>query len=348
MDIRQTSFEDPMLQAAWQELYNADDLATGTYFQSYEWNRTWWEFYGKPASNHSLLLLLLTEGSRITAIAPLYSGTRSMLNLPLWRRIRWIGDALPPYPDILVRSMHASEAWRAIFDYIGARYPSAWLELGGALSSGSLDGISDAAYERRTQPDDVYHWVDIPVRAGDDSWFTAGLSKTLRRYRASGSITWEFSQRVLRTELLGHMISYNTSTFGAKSYFASAQNEAFFSALAERDASKTWYSTLSFEGVPVSVMFGFRRRDVLYFFLSGTTHAFPDPNVRLGGLNRYLLFKHMQESGIRRFDFLRGDDAYKLEYRPETMYSKTCTFIPHRKTGYYAATALRKLRKLAG
>jgi CelD/BcsL family acetyltransferase involved in cellulose biosynthesis len=73
-----------------------------------------------------------------------------------------------------------------------------------------------------------------------------------------------------------------------------------------------WLTTLDLDGEPAAAWYGFARRDTVYFYQSGR-----DPRwhrERVGLVLMSAMIRRAVERGYRRFDFLRGEDAYKRQW----------------------------------
>jgi CelD/BcsL family acetyltransferase involved in cellulose biosynthesis len=84
----------------------------------------------------------------------------------------------------------------------------------------------------------------------------------------------------------------------------------FTSELAARD--EIWLTTLDVDGAPVAVWYGFVWNDTVYFYQSGRDPQWEPASVGLVLMS--LMIRRAIERGYRRFDFLRGREAYKLSW----------------------------------
>ena len=344
MEVRRCTFDDPELAAYWRTIRFTDGLATDTWFQSYEWHRTWWEYYGKNAAHAELQLFALVDHSQPVAIVPLVLYTRKIFGTRIWRYVRWVGDTLHPYPDIIVRRVDALAAWQEFLQYWKAHFPDAWLELSGILPNHSICTIGQMGLEMKVQEDDSY--LDLDLTADHRNLFQShsGLSTSVKRWNSSRRYAWEF-HRGYDKDLTRAMIDLNLETYVEKSYFSSERNTAFFQALCSRSSDAQWYSVVAFNDLPVSIMTGFSHKERLHYFRSGTTRMHEDPNMRLGAMNRHFLFQDMVQRGYRRFDFLRGEEPYKLDYQPRRTESDTWIIHTTGKTPRSSlASMIRQIR----
>jgi CelD/BcsL family acetyltransferase involved in cellulose biosynthesis len=84
----------------------------------------------------------------------------------------------------------------------------------------------------------------------------------------------------------------------------------FTSELAVRD--EVWLTTLDVDGAPVAAWYGFAWNDTVYFYQSGRDPQWEPASVGLVLMS--LMIRRAIDRGYRRFDFLRGREAYKLSW----------------------------------
>ena len=73
-----------------------------------------------------------------------------------------------------------------------------------------------------------------------------------------------------------------------------------------------WLATLDLDGVPAAAWYGFTDRETVYFYQSGRDPRWERESVGLVLMGA--MIRRAIERGFRRFDFLRGDDAYKRHW----------------------------------
>ncbi len=73
-----------------------------------------------------------------------------------------------------------------------------------------------------------------------------------------------------------------------------------------------WLATLDLDGTPAAAWYGFTDRDTVYFYQSGRDPRWERESVGLVLMGA--MIRRAIERGYRRFDFLRGDDAYKRHW----------------------------------
>ena len=77
-------------------------------------------------------------------------------------------------------------------------------------------------------------------------------------------------------------------------------------------AGRLWLTTLELDGASAAAWYGFALGDTVYFYQSGRDPRFEGESVGLVLMAR--MVRRAIERGYKRFDFLRGDDAYKAQW----------------------------------
>ncbi|HEY3280087.1 MAG TPA: GNAT family N-acetyltransferase [Gemmatimonadales bacterium] len=75
---------------------------------------------------------------------------------------------------------------------------------------------------------------------------------------------------------------------------------------------RLWLTTLDLDGEPVAAWYGFTWHDTVYFYQSGRDPAWDRESV--GQVLMGAMIRRAIERGYKRFDFLRGEDAYKKHW----------------------------------
>jgi CelD/BcsL family acetyltransferase involved in cellulose biosynthesis len=87
-------------------------------------------------------------------------------------------------------------------------------------------------------------------------------------------------------------------------------HRTFATDLARRE--QLWLATLDLDGAPAAAWYGFADRDTVYFYQSGRDPRWEDQSVGVALMVK--MIRRAIERGYRRFDFLRGDEAYKRQW----------------------------------
>lgn len=84
----------------------------------------------------------------------------------------------------------------------------------------------------------------------------------------------------------------------------------FFTDLATR--GELWLTSLDLQGKPAAAWCGFACGDTVYFYQCGRDPQWDSAGV--GGVLMGMMIRRAMERGFRRFDFLRGEDDYKMHW----------------------------------
>lgn len=115
-----TAFEEfSALRPAWDELFQANPSHTP--YQSWEWNFTWWKYFGPPGR---LRLLLAEEDGRLIGIAPFFLRKR-FYGWPL-PHLGFIGQKRTDYLDFVVRPGSEAIFFQQLFTHLQEN-KSEWL-----------------------------------------------------------------------------------------------------------------------------------------------------------------------------------------------------------------------------
>jgi CelD/BcsL family acetyltransferase involved in cellulose biosynthesis len=106
---------------------------------------------------------------------------------------------------------------------------------------------------------------------------------------------------------LHHQHRQRDSAFGPE---PAELQRAFAGALAAR--GHVWLTTLDVAGTPVAAWYGFAAADTMCFYQCGRDPAWEHASV--GQVLMGIMIRRAIEQGFRRFDFLRGDEPYKMTW----------------------------------
>jgi hypothetical protein len=100
-------------------------------------------------------------------------------------------------------------------------------------------------------------------------------------------------------------------------------HQRFMSELAAR--RQLWLTTLDIDGEPAAAWYGFAIRDTVYFYQSGRDPRWERESVGLVLMGA--MIRRAIERGYRRFEFLRGEDAYKRQWTRARRFTEQVTII---------------------
>ena len=318
MQVSRTDFNDTALATWWDDAYTSDTLIRNTFFQSRQWNRTWDEFFVDADARREPMLLRVEEGGRIIAAVPLYLQRRAVGPFTAWRYFLWIGDQLAQYPDMASTTHDTAAVWNAVIRFLAGEYPDAWLLLRAVLPDSTV-----AAHRSRARVSGGAPYLRLPLTGLDAQTYLARCAPHLRRnvtrarkqLSTSAAIRWHAVRRPDAT-LITRLIDLNAQRFGDASWFADRRNREFFRALCARAGDELLFTLVECDGEPVQVVASYLHGGVVHYVLSGMDIRYR--NLRPGTMNLDATICWAMREGYTCFDFLRGDEAYKREFMPES------------------------------
>ena len=298
------------LEKPWPELLAA--CATGHIFLTAQWQRAWWQAFGRGGE---LLLLSVRRDSELMGIFPLMRQRD---------RISFIGSGdVCDYMDFLARRGEEAAILSPLLDYLE---PMDWnsIDLQSLLPhSLALSHFAPLAEQRgyrvEITNEDVSPQLILP-----SSWekYLAQLKRKdrhelrrkLRRLDQTKSTRfYTITEREqLRQELEGFFELFKLSG-GEKAGFLTEQRRGFFEAMAHSLAEEGHIrlSFLEVGGIRVASAICFDYENDLYLYNSGYDPAYASLSVGL--LLKVFCLKEAIVEVKRRFDFLRGAEPYKYD-----------------------------------
>jgi CelD/BcsL family acetyltransferase involved in cellulose biosynthesis len=178
--------------------------------------------------------------------------------------------------------------------------------------------LAEHGYRVEWTPGEVCPYLDLP-----SSWdsYLASLSPTRRQtirrkeralFREHAAMLVDYPadrldagwSHLLR---LHHQQRQHGSAFGPNE---AELQRAFAADLATQ--GRVWLTTLDVAGTPVAAWYGFAAGDSMCFYQSGRDPAWEHASV--GQVLMGMMIRRAIEQGFRTFDFLRGDEPYKMTW----------------------------------
>jgi len=288
--------------------------ATNTIFLTPCWQNIWWKHFG---DGREPLYLRVQYGDQVVGIAPL------MLE----------GDTLAlagstevcDYLDFILEEEHCSSALPVLFDYIGQMSWSTLVLHSIPSKSPTSAFLHDLAagesggYLVDLQQEDVSPGVDLP-----QSWesYLSLLSKKdrhelrrkFRRLAGAGAVHYVATTEDSDLEHdLDDFFRLHRDSREDKAAFMTPSKEAFFREIAHAFVSQKLGKLyrLEVDGITAASVLCFDYNNQRLLYNSGFDHSFSSLSVGL--LLKAYTLRDAIETGMRRFDFLRGDEPYKYD-----------------------------------
>ena len=306
-------------QSGWEGLQACSPAASP--FAGWAWHRAWFSAAPAEELHATRTILLRGAGHAVEAILPL------ALRTVEFRRQRtaaltWaIGDlGCPDHLDVLARPEADLDA------VIPALTSLPWeLLVLGNLAPGApnatrlAQGLARAGCAVRWNAAWPCPYLQLPA-----SWdeYLSSLSSNRRQVLRR-------RERVLRREHAltladydagrldqgwEHLVALHNKRWGAAGVFNDPRMDRLHRTFAHELAvrGQLWLTTLDLDGVPVAAWYGFADGDTVYFYQSGRDPRWEEKSVGVALMVE--MIRRAIERGYRRFDFLRGDEAYKRQW----------------------------------
>lgn len=320
------------LRAGWSEL--ARTAAAGCLFLSPEWLIPWWKHFGQ---GRELRMVALRDGEELVGLLPLFVESVRLSGVPA-RRVAFLGDGATgcDYLDLLAAPGREGEVQAAA---LSALFSLGWdvCELDGVLrESATLLALAQRFPPGRTatapeqggplRREGQLRFVCpyIPLRGSYDDYLAGfGRRENLRRREKWLARQPGFEISCARTpaeagpalESFFRLHRARWAAEGGSDGLADARFEEFHrDAVAElaRSGLLRLY-TLSCARRPVASVYGVVYRGKFLYYQSGYDPLWASRSVGLVLLARTV--KDAFAEGLGEFDFLRGDEAYKAQWK---------------------------------
>jgi CelD/BcsL family acetyltransferase involved in cellulose biosynthesis len=328
------------LREEWSPLLQRS--ATNTLFLTWEWQKAWWDSFG---GGKGLFLLTIRDESRaLVGIAPLFH-QESLVDpataLPAisverpiaveggqpMRSVHLVGGTeVSDYLDVIAPVERNPEVCVALLDALESGIPWHLLDLR-CLPSASPTGSNVAELARargwkvQQAREDVCPVLELP--ATWDEYLATKLNKKQRhelrrkmhRAEESAHVDWQWVTAADFEAGLATFVQLHKASHPDKDAFMDEQMQRFFRAVARAALDQGWLrlSILRFNGQPVASYLCFDYGGDRLVYNSGfdlSAYADLGPGIVAVG---YLIEDAIQH-GLKRFDFLQGNERYKYEF----------------------------------
>lgn len=308
------------LRESWDGLL---ETSGGTIFQSWEWQRVWWEHYGRGKRP---FILLVYEDEKLMGIAPFFVSL-SHLGLPL-KVVSFLGSGPSDYGDLLLHPSRRVETLEAIMGYLQTCEDWDAIDLQEIPSdSANLRTLresycgEDLKIQEFTQ--DVSFALSLPgswdgLLQSLDRKFRWNILYYVRRLRRDHEAQVHRARSVEKVDRgMSDLFLLHQRRQREKSLptpILSRRYRNFHREVAHQFFRRGWLAlySLRVDGKVVSALYGFEHGDRFYYYLGGF-----DPSWGRLGVATILIaevIKEAIERGFKTFDFLRGEESYKVRW----------------------------------
>jgi CelD/BcsL family acetyltransferase involved in cellulose biosynthesis len=310
----------------WERLRHS--APTERLFLTPEWLETWWRHLG-PGGRPSLLAV--RRASEMAALAPLYRGR---IGLSGFVALRPLGTGVSDYLDVLLPTEpdERRACLAVLLDGLLAR-PSGWDALDLPNLPGESPTVEDVTLlvRGRGLPCVVLPGYARPAVALDGTWdgylksrsgrFRYNLRSRLRRLGQLGEVRFRTVPTAELPEALAALAELHARRWAgqrtATIFSSSARGRAFYAEASRRYADRGLLdlTLLEVAGRTVAGSLSFVERETFYYYMPAW-----EPELAAYAPSS-LLLAHLLEAafarGLRRFDFMLGDEPYKADWATE-------------------------------
>lgn len=353
-----TSAEDlARLELQWNELVAASE--TDNPFLQWEWCSTWWRHYGV---GHELAVVLVRDGDQLIGLAPLYVERGKEAREPGVMRFLGTGEVCSEYLGFIFRRGHEQQAGQELIHFLLQDSNIGWrqLRLTHVPAHGTTAAVLQASLHGGPRPFRVDRaaasWSIELSKSWDeflDSIESKRRGKFRRALRELEKNRFEFHEVTCETEIdaawedLRRLHQARWQRQGKPGCFASRRFTEFHRELLRPlwRRGSLLLNSLRLRGQTVAASYCLRHLGRVYFYQGGI-----DPEamqVRPGHSLRVCELRRAIERGDRVFDFLSGDEDYKVQWATDQIEMLQITvagrgILPRVRFGIESATQWAK------
>lgn len=292
-------------------------------FLTWEWLSRWWRHYG---GGRRFLLVTVVDGEKIIAAAPLMSSRYKLLGLGI-RKIEFIGTPASDYHSFLLTKKEI-ECGKMMIRYAD-RAAMRWdcFELSEIPEDSQTAGVlrtlsgSSSRFEERTLS--LCPYVSLPTNFEDclqrlSPSFRKNLLRYERKLEREFKVGFEVHNDIetisSAMKILFDLHGKRWQSKKQAGAFGEKKFRDFHLDVGRAFAERGWLALnfLTLDGEPVAAGYDFKYGQKLFYYLSGFDPEFSKYNI--GHLRHMYLMRYCIENGLGEYDFLRGDEPYKLRW----------------------------------
>lgn len=351
-NVLRAATEFDALENEWNDLL---DVSEASVFQTFEWQRTWWEFFGQDRKSCQLFLVTMRENGKLRGIAPLYVEHIRLMGIFGFRRLSFIGREVSDYMDIIAERGYEGDVARGLVSVLAS--------LKSEFDVVVLEDIPDRSLFHQQLYDlclqesfagDKFQVTQCPRTILKETWeetlasFTKKHRKDIayelrnihRHFAIEFELTSQASDVPRNMDDFVSMHQERWTHAGHPGVFRETVQADFHRAVAVKCFNRGWLflSFLRLNGRRASVNYGFHFRDTVMTYLNGMIDSEQTSKFSPG---KILHIYSMEESTRRNstvYDFMRGRERYK--------YALGATDIPNWSIFLYQGSRSAPQRKL--
>lgn len=356
------------LSSEWNDLAEESNAHI---FQTFEWQRIWWKYFGENTDLHQLHIILFRNRGQLVGIVPFFIDYYRFLGKILYRCLRLIGSKImqdenektmgrltyTDYLDLIIRPGFEEAVCEALYDYLNHSndYDDIIMEElpeYSPLLNRFLPLITETEKDYNTT---VVDSSVCPVAELHDTWdqFLSEMSSNaryqIRRFvkRASNESEKKIFDisRIQSEDQIGpaydRLVNFHQKRWndrGRPGAFAEKRMYDFYKEITLSFYKKGW---LQIEEVTIpeeddqciasDLMFRFNQ--TIYLIQRGFDDDSSYAEYSPGKSLLYTVIKNAFENGLKTYDFLRGDESYKFRAATNVIQNKNVIIQREQKPG---------------
>lgn len=317
--VVQTESEFDALEQTWNELLSASDASV---FQTFEWLRTCWTYFGRGRRLHCLVF---NFDGQVVGIAPLFRGRTRVPGIRVATCLEFIGRGLSDYVDVIIGPGFETQVLNTFAQYLLTN--SYLWEI---IDTDGVDERSPLVYALPEIPG--HHGFKVfrhpggvspQVRLSDGACMpteTYSLRRKLRKLRQGSSVTVEHvrceSDGILSAiETFARVHGQRWKSLGYSSAFDDPLHKEFHVEFSSKFSRRGWVrpSILRVSGTAVAVSYNFHYKNRVYMYHHNAYGPDSVTKCSPGFIIRSIAMTDGIREGMEIFDYLRGDESYKYQ-----------------------------------
>ena len=293
-------------------------------FLTWEWLSAWWKSFG---TGRRFLLTALADGEKIHAAAPLMYSAYNLFGFRL-KRVDFIGSPESDYQSFLLTEKGAEHV-SVMVDHVCDIVPDwnlidLWDIPGDSETASALKNTSTKSAKFEHRVTDTSPAIRLPANSTDflesiDSHFRKNLRWRERRLKRDFAVDFKVvADPGAVNDAMRIFIDLHQRRRASKKppgIFSDQRMIDFHSRVASSFAERGWLllAFLMLNNSPAAAYYNFRYANKLYSYQSGF-----DPEYTRYGVGSVLdmyLIDYCIRNGVREYDFCRGDEPYKAQWR---------------------------------
>ena len=344
-------FRDLASLAPYAQQWNSllADAPTNTVFQTYEWNRCWWEAFGEGSE---LMVIAAKNQGKISGLAPLMINQKRINGLPE-TVLQFVGadNHAADYCDFLVPK-DEPQVLSAILEQLRRSCPAWTIADFSHLPEESSSTALIVDFFRDNGPRcDLRLMSEAPTFVLGDAAEEAALlnKKSFKRHHNFFQRNGDLEFRVLTSideiraalEVFFEQHSARWKSARQRAIFDDGTQRNFYRKLAESGRQASWlhFSQVLFNNAPIAFHFGFEYAGRLIWYKPSFDPSFAAKSP--GDVLLRFLFQYALQHGLKELDFTIGTEKFK--YRFANKVRRVNYVRAYRRTLSYRLTQARRV-----